>query len=89
MVEESQNGGRATGNLATSTIGNCSITQRYTLGPAQAQEGPMTTVWIYVETRHHVGHPGHLNVFANADAPETWLEENAPEGVAFEYEVLE
>jgi hypothetical protein len=49
----------------------------------------MTTVWIYVETRHHVGHPGHLNVFANADAPETWLEENAPEGVAFEYEVLE
>jgi hypothetical protein len=31
----------------------------------QAQEGPMTTVWIYVDTRHHVGHPGHLKVFAN------------------------
>jgi hypothetical protein len=28
-------------------------------------------------------------VFANADAAETWLAENDPEGVAFEYEVLE
>jgi hypothetical protein len=28
-------------------------------------------------------------VFANADAAETWFEENDPEGVAFEYEVLE
>jgi hypothetical protein len=25
-------------------------------------------------------------VFANADAAETWFEENDPEGVAFEYE---
>jgi hypothetical protein len=31
----------------------------------------------------------HLKVFANADAAETWFEENDPEGVAFEYEVLE
>jgi hypothetical protein len=49
----------------------------------------MTTVWIYVDTRHPVGHPGHLKVFANVDAAETWLEENDPGGVAFEYEVLE
>jgi hypothetical protein len=27
--------------------------------------------------------------FANADAAETWFEENDPEGVAFEYEALE
>jgi hypothetical protein len=27
--------------------------------------------------------------FANADAAEAWCEENDPEGVAFEYEVLE
>jgi hypothetical protein len=27
--------------------------------------------------------------FANGDAAETWFEENDPEGVAFEYEVLE
>jgi hypothetical protein len=28
-------------------------------------------------------------VFANADAAETWFEENDPDGVAFDYEVLE
>jgi hypothetical protein len=31
----------------------------------------------------------HLKVFATKDAAETWLQENDPEGVAFEYEVLE
>jgi hypothetical protein len=47
------------------------------------------TVLIYVDTSKHVGDPNHLKVFANADAAETWFEENDPEGVAFEYEVLE
>jgi hypothetical protein len=28
-------------------------------------------------------------VFANADAAETWFEENDPEGVAFEYDVIQ
>jgi hypothetical protein len=28
----------------------------------------MTTVWIYVDTRHHPGHPDHLKVFANGSA---------------------
>jgi hypothetical protein len=59
------------------------------LGAAKAQEGPMTTVLIYVNTSKQVGDPEHLKVFANADAAETWFEENDPEGVAFEYEVLE
>jgi hypothetical protein len=30
-----------------------------------------------------------VKVFANEDAAETWLQENDPEGVVFEYEVLE
>jgi hypothetical protein len=30
-----------------------------------------------------------LKVFANAEAAATWFAENDPEGVAFEYEVLE
>jgi hypothetical protein len=47
------------------------------------------TVLIYVNTSKPVGDPDHLKVFANADGAETWLEENDPEGVAFEYEVLE
>jgi hypothetical protein len=55
----------------------------------QAQEGPAMTVLIYVNTSKQVGDPEHLKVFAHADAAETWLQENDPEGMAFEYEVLE
>jgi hypothetical protein len=47
------------------------------------------TVLIYVNTSKQVGDPEYLKVFANADAAETWLQENDPEGMAFEYEVLE
>ena len=36
------------------------------------------------ETATQVGDTEHLKVFANAEAAETWLEENDPEGVAFE-----
>ena len=49
----------------------------------------MKTVWIYVNTSKQVGDAEHVKVFANQDAAETWFEENDPEGVAFEYEVLE
>jgi hypothetical protein len=28
----------------------------------------MTTVWVYVDTNHYVGHPDHLKVFATPDA---------------------
>jgi hypothetical protein len=47
------------------------------------------TVLIYVNTSKPVGDAEHLKVFVNVDAAERWLEENDPEGVAFEYEVLE
>ena len=46
-------------------------------------------VWIYVDTTKGVGDKDHLQVFASEDAAETWLQENDPEGVAFEYEVKE
>jgi hypothetical protein len=49
----------------------------------------MTTVWIYVDTRKEVGDVDHLKVFASQDVAEAWFKENDPEGVAFEYEVLE
>ena len=49
----------------------------------------MTTVWIHVDTNKEVGDPDHLKVFANIDAAETWFEEHDPEGVAFEYDVIE
>jgi hypothetical protein len=47
------------------------------------------TVFVYVNTSEQVGDPEHIKVFANGDAAEKWFEENDPEGVAFEYEVLE
>jgi hypothetical protein len=59
------------------------------LGTAEAEEGPMKTVLIYVNTSKQVGDVDHLKVFSNVDAAEKWFEENGPEGVAFEYEVLE
>jgi hypothetical protein len=47
------------------------------------------TVWIYVDTSKEVGDVDRLKVFASQEAAETWLQENDPEGVSFEYEVLE
>jgi hypothetical protein len=47
------------------------------------------TVFVYVNTSRQVGDPEHVQVFANADVAEKWFDENDPEGVAFEYEVLE
>jgi hypothetical protein len=49
----------------------------------------MKTVWVYVDTSKQVGDVDHLKVFASADADDRWFMENDPEGVAFEYEVLE
>jgi hypothetical protein len=49
----------------------------------------MKTVWVYINTAKEIGDVDHLKVFANVEAAEKWLEENDPEGLAFEYEVLE
>ncbi|WP_275198489.1 hypothetical protein [Bradyrhizobium sp. CSA207] len=47
------------------------------------------TVFVYVNIAKQVGDKDHVKVFATVDAAEKWFEENDPEGVAFEYEVLE
>jgi hypothetical protein len=49
----------------------------------------MDTVWVYVDTSKQVGDKDHIKVFASADAADRWFTENDPEGVAFQYEVLE
>jgi hypothetical protein len=49
----------------------------------------MTTVWIYVDTSKEVGDPDHLKVFADEVAATRWLDENDPNGAAFEYDVIE
>jgi hypothetical protein len=51
--------------------------------------GSTKMVWIYVDTNHQVGHPGHLKAFATPVAADEWFQKNDPEGTAFGYEVLE
>jgi hypothetical protein len=60
-----------------------------TIALAEAEEGPMTTVWIYVDTSKEVGDVDHLKVFATSELADAWFKENDPEGVGFEYEVIE
>jgi hypothetical protein len=48
------------------------------------------TVFVCVNTSKQIGDKDHVKVFANVDPAEKWwFEENDPEGVALEYEVLE
>jgi hypothetical protein len=58
--------------------------------PAMAgvKEAFQMTIWIYVDTRYHAGHPDHIKAFAYPEAAERWFKANDPEGVAFEYEVI-
>ncbi|MET3996817.1 hypothetical protein [Bradyrhizobium sp. S3.9.2] len=41
-----------------------------------------------MNTAKQVGDVEHLKVFATEDAAKDWLDENDPEGVAFEYDVI-
>jgi hypothetical protein len=47
------------------------------------------TVLVDVNTAKQVGDAEHIKVFAPIDAAKKWFEENDPEGVAFEYEVMD
>ncbi len=47
------------------------------------------TVFVYTNPSKQVVDVDHIKVFATVDAAEKWFEENDPEDVAFEYEVLE
>ena len=47
------------------------------------------TVFVYINPAKEVGDIDYVKVFANREAAERWFEENDPEGVAFEYEVIE
>jgi hypothetical protein len=46
------------------------------------------TVFIYVNTSKQVGDPEHHKVCATADAAAKGFQENDPEDLAFEYEVV-
>lgn len=46
------------------------------------------TVFVYLKTAKQVGDVDHIKVFATVEVAEIWFEENDPEGVAFEYDVI-
>jgi hypothetical protein len=49
----------------------------------------METGWVYVNTDALPGDVDHVEVFVSEGAANRWLEENDPEGVAFEYPIQE
>ena len=52
----------------------------------------VTAVGVPLRPAQHpkqVGDIDHIKVFATVGAAERWFEENDPEGVAFEYDVIE
>jgi hypothetical protein len=52
-------------------------------------KGSGMTVWVYINTAREVGDVDHLKVFATAEAAEHWFAERDPEGVAFEYPIID
>jgi hypothetical protein len=53
----------------------------------QVQSHPMKTVWIYVTDYGRTGDEDWVKVFSSSDAADEWLEQNDPEGVAWEYPI--
>ena len=47
------------------------------------------TVFVYVNTSKQVGDAEHIKMFASTDAARAWFDANDPEGVAFQYEVIQ
>ena len=47
----------------------------------------MKTVWIYVTDYGRIGDEDWVKVFSSSDAADEWLEQNDPEGVAWEYPI--
>ena len=45
-------------------------------------------IWVYVDSRYSTGDRDHLKLFTTTDASNEWFEENDPEGVAFQYDVI-
>ncbi|MCP3442342.1 hypothetical protein [Bradyrhizobium sp. CCGUVB14] len=97
LAQVGQSGGRlsfsggdaCSSTAASSTAIGCVEMQELLGCSAQAERYLSMTVFIYVNTAKQIGDKDHIKVFASVDAAETWFQENDPEGVAFEYDVLE
>ena len=49
----------------------------------------MKYVWVYTATSKPVGDRDHVKIFADPDSANAWFMVHDPEGVAFEYPVIE
>lgn len=47
------------------------------------------TVWIYTDANKPEGDVARLKVFATSNAANEWFKIHDPEGVAFEYDVIQ
>jgi hypothetical protein len=52
-------------------------------------EAPLACAYARAFEAAEVGDRDDLKVFANPDAADDWFKKNDPEGVVFEYEVIE
>jgi hypothetical protein len=64
-------------------------------GREETQDHPMKTVWVYDKAWHgrkseeplRIGDEDWIKIFATKDDANRWIEQNDPEGVAWEYPV--
>jgi hypothetical protein len=47
------------------------------------------TMFVYIDTARQLGDVDYVKIFVNVEAAERGFEDHDPEGVAFEYDVLE
>ena len=59
------------------------------LNDRDAQTSSPQKIWIYVDTTRVLSNDGNSKLLANLNLARAWLTENNPEGVAFDYEILE
>jgi hypothetical protein len=55
----------------------------------ETQDSSMSTVWVYFVKEAEADEKPDLMIFATEDAAHRWFAENDPEGVAFEYPVID
>lgn len=49
----------------------------------------MKCAWVYVDASKGVGDRDHVKLFADANSAHAWFMVHDPEGVAFEYPVIQ
>ena len=59
------------------------------LNDRDAQTSSSKIVWVYVDTSKVVGDTGQSKVLASLELAKAWITENDPDGVPFEYTLID